>query len=44
MSCCGIDNPFAFNIADIAIFAGAIGLALFAGGGAKGRDGGRGLR
>jgi signal peptidase II len=41
MSCCGIDNPFAFNIADIAIFAGAIGLALFAGGGAKGRDGER---
>ncbi len=33
MSCCGIDNPFAFNIADVAIFAGAIGLALFAGGG-----------
>ena len=22
MSCCGIDNPFAFNIADAAIFAG----------------------
>lgn len=33
MSCCGIDNPFAFNIADVAIFAGAVGLALFAGGG-----------
>ncbi|MEM1130672.1 MAG: signal peptidase II, partial [Pseudomonadota bacterium] len=31
MSCCGIDNPFAFNIADIAIFAGAIGLILFGG-------------
>lgn len=29
MSCCGIDNPYAFNIADIAIFAGAIGLAFF---------------
>lgn len=29
MSCCGIDNPFAFNIADIAIFVGAIGLILF---------------
>ena len=28
MSCCGIDNPFAFNVADIAIFAGAIGLAF----------------
>jgi signal peptidase II len=37
MSCCGIQNPFAFNVADIAIFAGAIGLALFTGGGdAKG--------
>jgi signal peptidase II len=29
MSCCGIDNPFAFNIADVAIFAGAIGLVIF---------------
>jgi signal peptidase II len=31
MSCCGIENPFAFNVADIAIFAGAIGLVLFTG-------------
>ncbi|WP_368186043.1 signal peptidase II [Aestuariibius sp. HNIBRBA575] len=31
MSCCGIRNPYAFNIADIAIFAGAIGLVLFTG-------------
>ena len=31
MSCCGIDNPFAFNVADVAIFAGAIGLILFTG-------------
>jgi signal peptidase II len=23
MSCCGINNPYAFNIADVAIFAGA---------------------
>ena len=30
MSCCGIENPYAFNVADIAIFAGAIGLVLFA--------------
>lgn len=30
MSCCGIVNPFSFNVADISIFAGAIGLALFA--------------
>jgi signal peptidase II len=28
MSCCGINNPYAFNVADVAIFAGAIGLAL----------------
>ena len=31
MSCCGITNPFAFNLADIAIFAGALGLMLFPG-------------
>jgi signal peptidase II len=30
MSCCGIENPYAFNVADICIFAGAIGLILFA--------------
>lgn len=29
MSCCGIDNPYAFNVADIAIFVGAFGLILF---------------
>lgn len=28
MSCCGIHNPFAFNIADVAIFAGAAGLIV----------------
>lgn len=31
MSCCGISNPYAFNVADIAIFAGAIGLVIFTG-------------
>lgn len=31
MSCCGINNPFSFNIADIAIFIGAIGLMIWAG-------------
>ena len=31
MSCCGIDNPFAFNVADVAIFVGAFGLILFTG-------------
>ena len=30
MSCCGINNPYAFNVADIAIFIGAIGLAFLA--------------
>lgn len=29
MSCCGLDNPFAFNLADLSIFAGAIGLMFF---------------
>ncbi|MBY8975094.1 signal peptidase II [Rhodobacteraceae bacterium NNCM2] len=28
MSCCGIDNPFAFNVADIAIFLGAVVIAV----------------
>ncbi|WP_299787578.1 signal peptidase II [uncultured Marivita sp.] len=32
MSCCGFDNPYAFNVADISVFIGAIGLALFSGG------------
>ena len=26
MSCCGIDNPFVFNLADVAVVAGAAGL------------------
>lgn len=29
MSCCGIRNPFSFNVADIAIFVGAAGLVVF---------------
>lgn len=33
VTCCGIQNPYAFNLADAAIFIGAIGLILF--GGAK---------
>ena len=37
MSCCGIENPFAFNVADIAVFAGAVGLVLL-----TGSDGGKG--
>ncbi|WP_425450823.1 signal peptidase II [Pseudoroseicyclus aestuarii] len=31
VTCCGIENPYAFNVADIAIFLGAVGLILFAG-------------
>ncbi len=30
MSCCGIQNPFSFNIADVFIFIGAFGLILWA--------------
>ena len=29
MSCCGINNPFSFNVADIAVFLGAVGLIIF---------------
>lgn len=31
MSCCGITNPFSFNLADVAVFFGALGLVLFTG-------------
>ncbi len=31
MSCCGFRNPYSFNIADAAIFAGAFALILFSG-------------
>ncbi len=45
MSCCGIENPYAFNVADIAIFAGALGLVFFTGrpaGGGGGKTARRG--
>ena len=29
MSCCGIDNPYAFNVADVCILFGAVGLMIF---------------
>ena len=29
MSCCGINNPFTFNLADVWIFLGAFGLIFF---------------
>jgi signal peptidase II len=35
MSCCGINNPYIFNVADVFIFAGAIGLVLFSGDGRR---------
>ncbi|WP_163848421.1 signal peptidase II [Pseudooceanicola aestuarii] len=28
MSCCGIDNPFAFNVADVSIFVGVLMLVF----------------
>ncbi|WP_243611855.1 signal peptidase II [Shimia aestuarii] len=31
MSCCGINNPFAFNLADVWIFMGAFGLVILGG-------------
>jgi signal peptidase II len=30
-TCCGISNPYAFNVADITIFIGAFGLVLWGG-------------
>ena len=30
-SCCGLNNPFVYNVADIFIFAGALGLIVFTG-------------
>ena len=31
MSCCGIYNPYVFNVADISIFIGAVGLVFLDG-------------
>ncbi|MEP3299187.1 MAG: signal peptidase II [Pseudoruegeria sp.] len=31
MTCCGFNNPYAFNVADIAIFVGVFGLIFFTG-------------
>ena len=33
MSCCRIENPFSFNIADVGVFLGMVGFFLFAGDG-----------
>jgi len=43
VSCCGWINPWAFNVADIAIFIGAFGL-IFTSGGKTPRDDRAGLR
>lgn len=37
MSCCGINNPYVFNVADVFIFMGAAGLVFFAGDSADGK-------
>ena len=29
VSCCGVQNPFSFNVADIAIFVGAFALIIW---------------
>ena len=35
MSCCGFQNPYSFNVADIAVFLGAVGMVVFAGDGRR---------
>lgn len=39
MSCCGIANPFVFNLADTFIFLGALGLIVFDRPAARGKNG-----
>lgn len=38
MSCCGFENPWSFNVADISIFAGALGLIFLSSEPSKNRD------
>ncbi|WP_245730975.1 signal peptidase II [Rubrimonas cliftonensis] len=38
VTCCGLVNPYAFNVADVAIFAGAAALALAPSGGGRAGD------
>lgn len=40
MSCCGLNNPYVFNVADVFIFVGAIGLAFLDMGDGKPAGGG----
>lgn len=44
MSCCGYENPWSFNVADISIFLGAAGLIFLSGEAPKDRDAGSGTR
>jgi signal peptidase II len=44
MSVPGITNPWSFNVADVAIFAGALGLVLFTGGRDNPRDARKDMR
>lgn len=44
MSCCGFENPWSFNVADISIFVGAIGLIFLTGEAPKDRDAADGTR
>ena len=37
-TCCGIQNPYSFNVADIAIFIGALGIIFFPGSSPKGKE------
>ncbi|MBT8418011.1 MAG: signal peptidase II, partial [Silicimonas sp.] len=38
MSCCGFENPWSFNVADISIFVGALGLIFLSSEPSKDRD------
>ena len=38
MACCGFENPWSFNVADISIFVGAFGLIFLTGEAPKDRD------
>lgn len=38
MSCCGFENPYAFNIADVGVAIGAVGLILFSDSGKSGKN------
>lgn len=42
VTCCGLRNPYAFNVADISIFAGAALLILLSGGADKRNTGAKG--